>query len=69
MDAAVVWKQRAQTPPSWGPITPNTARPGRAFRSPYHPRRVLGRWTGQRFHLGKNKEASPTQNPPRSAGP
>ena len=40
-----------------GPINPNTTRPGRAFRPPYRPRRVPDGRKGQRFHLGKNKEA------------
>ena len=28
-------------------------RPGRAFRPPYHPRRVPVGWTGERYHLGR----------------
>ena len=38
------------------PYSPRAMRPGRAFQPPYHPRWVQVGWTGELYHLGRNKE-------------
>ena len=53
MGTAVVWREK--THPTATARTNEEGGTGKRLSSPYHPRRVPDDWTGQRFHLGKNK--------------